>query len=93
MAVAWSPDARADLARIFDFNLAFSVERAEFVDTRLVARAEALEAAPLVGRPTRIENVREASLTDIQYVPRYLVENEQVTVLRVRSTRERADAL
>lgn len=88
MAIRWSPAARADLARIFDFNLAFSDERAELVDARLVERADALENTPLVGRPTRMKNVREVSLTDIQYVLRYLIENEQVTVLRIHSTRE-----
>lgn len=93
MAVEWSPAARADLARIFEFNLAYSVERAEFVDTRLIERAEALEASPLIGRPTRMVNVREVSVVDIQYVLRYLLEEGGVTMLRVRSTRERADTL
>lgn len=92
MAIAWFPAARADLARIFEFNLAFSLDRAELVDARPRGTREALEATPWVGRPTRIANVREVSLVDIQYVIRYLAEAEAVTVLHVRSTREGIEA-
>ena len=80
--------ARADLARIYAFNVERSVSWANRVEDRLLQRAEALTASPHVGRPTTEAGVRRLSVPDIQYVMDYRVAGNCVRILRIYSTRE-----
>lgn len=88
MTTIWSAAARAELARIADFNLGYSERRAGYIDARLVERGDFLGRFPLVGRPTRKFGVRQWSIADVQYVIEYQVEADGVTILRVHHTRE-----
>lgn len=90
MTVIWSQTARADLARIFEFNAARSENWAARVDARLIARAEALAHASSGGRSLG-SGFRSASVSDIQYVIVYQLENELVTITSIYSTRENRD--
>ena len=92
MKVEWSEAARADLARIFDFNLQRSDAWAQRVDARLVERAGALGRTPLMGRSVSAGRLRLLSIPDIQYVLSYRIDKERVTIIRVHSTREHRTA-
>ncbi|MBX9857968.1 MAG: type II toxin-antitoxin system RelE/ParE family toxin [Sphingomonas sp.] len=91
MALIWSDKALADLFRIFEFNLGFSAERATKVQDRLVGAGHVLARRPLIGRPFAGPTVRLYSVTDIQYVIRYQIDGEDLTILRIRHTREKGE--
>jgi plasmid stabilization system protein ParE len=86
--VEWAEDGRAHLARIFEFNIGRSEAWAETVERRLRERAHALSLTSFIGRPVPKSTLRALSIPDIQYVIIYRVGREQVTILRVHSTRE-----
>jgi plasmid stabilization system protein ParE len=86
--VELSAKAERDLTRIYDFNLARSVEWAQRVNQRLLDRSRSLAFAPFVGRPYRPSGVRQVSLTDIQYVIDYRPRADVIEILRFRSARE-----
>ena len=88
MRVLWSDEAQADLARIFEFNLAWSQTWAMRVDARLVERGEALASSPFLGRPADRKDLRRLSVPDIQYVIFYRVIEDQVIVAHIYSSRE-----
>ncbi len=88
MKVVWAEAGRAHLARIFQFNLGRSEAWAEKVERPLRERADALSLNPLIGRSVPRSMLRALSVPDIQYVIIYRVGREQVTILRVHSTRE-----
>jgi toxin ParE1/3/4 len=89
--VVWSWKSRADLARIHEFNAEWSDSWASRVDARLFDRADALGTTPFIGRPADAHGKRFLSVPDIQYVILYEVAADQVTILRVHSTRESRD--
>lgn len=88
MKLIWSVRARADLARIFSFNMDFSLARAEKVDARLVSRANSLTSFPRIGRRVPGTDLRILPIPDVQYILLYRIEDECVTIVRVHSTRE-----
>ena len=88
MAVEWSIESLGDLDRIWEFNASHDVDRADLIDLDLQARALKLSAMPHIGRPGK-SGTREYSMPDIQYVLAYSVESSGITILSVRSTRER----
>lgn len=69
--VVWSATARADPIRIFDFNIERGDARAHHVELRIAEQAEMIGQRPLIGRKTRRKDVRERTITDVQYVLRY----------------------
>jgi plasmid stabilization system protein ParE len=81
-------EARADLARIFDFNHERDEAYAERVNARLLARGKALARTPFMGRPLGTFGLRQLSVPDIQYVLVYGVDHGDVLIFRVHSTRE-----
>jgi plasmid stabilization system protein ParE len=86
--VLWSVEAQADLARIFDFNLAWSEAWAMRVDARLVERGEALAGFPFLGSPADGGDMRRLSVPDIRYVIFYRVTEDQVIIAHIYSSRE-----
>lgn len=86
MDVEWTEPARADLARIFEFNLTWSYDWAVQVDDRLIERGSSLALMPQLGR--RAGTVMRLSVTDIQYVIDYEVTSDRIRILRLQSTRE-----
>lgn len=91
MPITWSNAARHDVARIFDFNAAYDLQRAGKIDGRLAEGAERCLRNPLAGRPVTA-SIRERSLRDIQYVVRYRIDAaDEITILRIRHRREHRD--
>jgi len=84
----WSNAARQDLARIFDLNADYDPARARLIDRRPIDEVARCADRPLTGRPIAGTAVRERPVTDIQYLIRYRVEDDSVTVLGIRHTRE-----
>jgi plasmid stabilization system protein ParE len=80
--------ARADLARIWDFNMQRSDRWAEKVHRRLMERALGLLVVPRSGRKIKKAGIRRLSVPDIQYVIDYRHDPEVVQIMRIRSTRE-----
>ncbi len=89
MAVEWTIESLGDLDRIWQFHAQSDPDRADRLDREFAERALRLSLTPFIGRPGR-HGVREYSMTDIQYVFAYLVEDGGIRILRVWSTRERA---
>ena len=83
-----SAEAEADFERIYIFNIQRSLDWAERVERRLLARIRALAQTPSVGRPHREEGTRRLSIADIQYVIDYRVMPGAIEILRIQSSRE-----
>jgi plasmid stabilization system protein ParE len=83
-----SAEAEADFERIYIFNIQRSLDWAERVERRLLARIQALGQAPLIGRPHREAGTRRLSIADIQYVIDYRVMPGAIEILRIQSSRE-----
>jgi plasmid stabilization system protein ParE len=83
-----SAEAEADFERIYIFNSERSLDWAERVERRVLARIRSLIQTPGAGRPYREEGVRRLSIADIQYVIDYRVTPGAIEILRVRSSRE-----
>jgi plasmid stabilization system protein ParE len=84
----WRSEALDDLQRIFSFNAEKSESFAIRVERRLLGRAQAVAAAPQLGRSTDRAGIFRLSVTDIQYVIDYRRYDDRVSIVRVRSTRE-----
>ena len=89
MILDWARAARLDLARIWDFNAARSVDKAETVEDALAVAASSLLLSPRKGRLGETEGTRELSVLPIQYVLVYEIDGEVIRILRVWSTAER----
>ena len=87
-SVIWSAGSRADLRRIFAFNEDRSLGWALRVDERIWERGISLGQFPDAGRPVKGVNQRKLSIPDIQYVITYRIVDDQVTIIRIESTRE-----
>jgi len=83
-----SARAEADFERIYSFNVERSLDWADRVERRLLARIDFLTATPSAGRPHRPSGVRRLSVADIQYVIDYRVTAGAIEILRIQSTRE-----
>ncbi|HEY0312344.1 MAG TPA: type II toxin-antitoxin system RelE/ParE family toxin [Allosphingosinicella sp.] len=88
MRLYLSARAEADFQRIYRFNLERSLDWADRVERRLLARVDALTTTPSAGRPHRPAGVRRVSVADIQYVIDYRVTPDAIEILRVQSSRE-----
>ncbi len=88
LQVVWTRRAAADAARIYEFNLTRNEEWARRIDRRLAEGGDSLASLPLRGRLVAGTNQRVLSLVDVQYVVTYRVEDEEVRIIGVRSTRE-----
>lgn len=83
--VIWTQPAEDDVLRHWLFMAERSAAHADHVEARLNAAAELLGSFPLIGRPVR-RTIRDISLSDVQYVVRYRVDEDAVRILGVRST-------
>ncbi len=88
MRLRWSGAALDDLDRIAMFNEQRSDQWARRVNERIIERAESLLRSPLQGRPVRGSEIRALSIPDVQYVVSYEINDGDIRVVRVRSTRE-----
>jgi plasmid stabilization system protein ParE len=91
VAAEWLAAARADLARIFAFNLGRSEAYAERVEARLIERADSIGRTPAMGRPVGKSGLRALSIVDAQYVIIYALVDGRILIFRVRSTRENTE--
>ncbi len=87
MALFWTQGALDDLDRIAMFNEQFSEARAAHVNWRIISQALARQDPPRPGGPAG-GDLRDLSLSDIQYVMTYALSGADVTIIGVRSTRE-----
>lgn len=88
MPLEITPEANADLDRIFEFNAGWDLRWAEKVESRILERARSLSITPRIGRPTAEPDVRCLSLPDIQYVIYYEPVEDRIRILRIYSTKE-----
>jgi len=83
----WTRRAEADLDTIWHFIASRDVVRADALDAYIRRRAERLASFPGLGRPIG-KGVRDLSLTDIQYVVRHVVTDDEIRIIGVRHTRQ-----
>lgn len=88
MQVVWTRRAAADVVRIYEFNLTRGEDWARRVDKRLADGGNSLASLASRGRPVAGTDQRLLSLIDVQYVVTYRVEDDEVRIIGVRSTRE-----
>lgn len=84
----WTPEAIDDLDRIDLFNRHRSDSWAARVERRIVARARGLATAPFQGRAANTDGVRLLSITDIQYIITYRIEDSALWIVRIHQARE-----
>ncbi|MDY0002060.1 MAG: type II toxin-antitoxin system RelE/ParE family toxin [Polyangia bacterium] len=91
MMLVWLPEARQDIARLFDF-LAESNPRAAEGAVRTIQRgAIQLLEHPELGRPMAIDGHRRELVMPFgagAYIIRYRIEGEAVAIIRVWHGRE-----
>ena len=83
MQVKWTSKALQDLETILQYISQEDPDTATSVAQRLWDHAKALESFPRLGKPGRLKNTRELIITDLPYIVPYILENEQVIILRV----------
>ena len=79
----WTPTASRNLEAIEDRIERDNPLAAVEVVLEILRRVEALKDHPGLGRPGRVEGTRELVITGLPYIVPYLVEGEQVIILRV----------
>jgi plasmid stabilization system protein ParE len=87
LKLRWSLRSQDDLDRIWHFLADRSVEWADRTEAGIFAGVERLIDFPGLGRP-RSDGGRELSLPAIQYVVAYTVQDDDILITAVRSTRE-----
>jgi plasmid stabilization system protein ParE len=90
--IEWSLAARADLARIFDFNLRWGLQRAEKVDARLYERVSQLREYPELGEAADRNCLHKLSVPDIGYIILYEFDGTSVFIVAVWHGRENRSA-
>ena len=87
----WSSEALDDLERIAVFNEQRSAAWAAKVHHRIVSRAASLASLPRQGRAVAGDQLRSLSIPDIRYALTYALDEGELLVLGVRSTREQPE--
>lgn len=90
LKVKWARGARADQQSIWLFLAERNTDYADRVEARIEERIETLAQLPRLGRPFAATGRRLLSVTDIQYVVEYEVQDEEdvVRVLSIWSPRQ-----
>jgi len=83
LKIIWSPEACADLDRIFDTLLAQQPSLAAGILDRIEGRVEALRDHPGLGRPGRVAGTRELVVSGLPYLIPYRVRAGRVEIVRV----------
>ena len=91
MNIKWSRTARDDQQRIWLFLAERSAAYADMVEARTESRVRSLADFPRLGRVFAGTTIRRLSVGEIQYVIDYELADEDIRILRVRSTREGGD--
>jgi toxin ParE1/3/4 len=79
----WLDEAVADLVAIRDYVTNDSPDAAQEVAARIIAAAQLLADYPAAGRPGRVPNTRELSITGTPYFIPYAVRSDRIEILRV----------
>jgi len=82
--IRWSSDAAEDLEDIVEYIRETRPKTAIQVASRIFEAVEALEIFPSRGRVGKLRGTRELVLSSLPYIIVYLVEQDAVTVLRIR---------
>ncbi|PTS90125.1 hypothetical protein DBR17_01965 [Sphingomonas sp. HMWF008] len=64
------------------------VARADRIATKVRRRCDILSKFPHLGRPVLQGRARDLSLTDMQYIIRYRIEDDEVLIVGVRHTKQ-----
>jgi toxin ParE1/3/4 len=88
LPVVWSPSALREVAKIFDYLMAFNPQAAARVLNTLIAAGDSLADFPHRGRQVPNSSLREL-VTVYPYIVRYRITRESVRILRVRHTSRR----
>ena len=86
MNLIWREAAVADLERIDTWLSQFENANPVTVRRRIVATADRLERLGDIGRPSKVEGLREVSVRNAPYVVVYRVTGEAVEVVAVYHT-------
>jgi plasmid stabilization system protein ParE len=86
--IRWTARADADLHRIWNFVADRDVFRADRIEAEIKLRTEQLAVFSKLGRTTRMPGVRKLSLTNIQYVVSYEIDDAEIRIIRVRHTKQ-----
>jgi len=82
--IRWSSDAAEDLEDIVEYIRETRPKTAIQVASRIFEAVEALEIFPSRGRVGKLRGTRELVLSSLPYIIVYRVEQDAVTVLRIR---------
>jgi len=84
MRVVWAPEARDDLQALYDFIANNDPDAAASIVARILTLIEThLPVTPNIGRPGRIEGIRELVVAGTPFIVPYRVRDDAVEILRV----------
>ncbi len=87
MNINYSKRAEADLDSIHDYIAKDSPQIADRVISRLLQAIAILERFPLVGRPGRVEDTRELTITGLPFIAVYHIADEtEIDVIAIVHT-------
>ena len=84
----WQPDARAQLADVFEYIAARNTLAAQRLKDLINERVALARVVPMMGRPSRLPGTREL-VVHPNYIVIYAVTDELLTVVRVLHARQR----
>ena len=88
MNVNFTPQAETDLLSIRDYISQDDPQIADRVITRILQAIAILENFPLVGRPGRVDETRELSISGLPYIAVYhIADQTEIDVISVVHTR------
>lgn len=88
MRLRWTTGALADLESHWQFLAERSVDHADRVEARINDRADALKRFPYLGRLDKRTGTRFLSIPDIQFLIDYRIDDDEVRILQVWSTKQ-----
>lgn len=88
MNLNYTPQAKSDLISIHGYIAEDSPVAADHVITRILQSMATLESFPLIGRPGRVPDTREWSISGLPYVGVYVIADEtEIDVIAFIHTR------
>jgi plasmid stabilization system protein ParE len=84
----WTPDAKADLAKIDDFYTEIALDYADKVGDAAIAAAQFLLQFPYAGTSIDIDDVRKWRVRATPYILIYRTQRDAVQILRIRHMAE-----